>query len=352
MATTWGSYDGHLRYGIDLTTTTPSASSTTVTVTVKLYIQVSDDWRFDDNQTWTLSGPSGDSDSFTNTLEDGESKLLYSKSFSAGIDYDGGPTYSYSASLSGAYNGAKPTHSRSITLPRRPASAPSTPGAPTVGSIGSTTATATWSTPASNGASLTNVNGQVSRNSAFTSLVTTWSTGWANSRALSGLPKGTTLYVRIQAKNSVGWSAWSAARQFETQSTAASAPTLGAITGIGPQSATLAWAAPSDDGGETITGHHVQTAKDAGFTDGATTISRSASPATLTGLLPGTTYYVRVRAVTAYGAGAWSAVRSFTTLSGVRIGNGTAWVPALIYVGTGTQWVLATVKVGNGTGWR
>ncbi len=351
MAITWGSYDRHLRFGIDLTASTPSASSTTVTVTVKLYIQV-DDWSFDDDQTWTLSGNGGSTDEFHNSLSNGAQKLLYSRSFSVPIDYDGTGSMTYSAKLSGAYNGATPTHSRTITLPRRPPSPPSTPGAPSVGAIGATTATATWSAPASNGASLSGVDGQVSANAGFSPTLSTWSSGWTTSRALSGLPKGTTLYVRIRARNSAGTSGWSGGRAFTTLSTAASAPGLGAIADVGPQSATLAWTAPSDNGGEAITGYEVQRATDAGFTSNAVTTSTAASPGTLTGLLPGTTYYAQVRALTSVGPGTWSSVKSFKTLSAVRVGTGTDWVPALVRVGDGTTWVLATVKVGDGTTWK
>jgi hypothetical protein len=348
MAITWGSYDGHLRFGIDLTTSTPSASSTTVTVTVKLYLQVDDTWSFDDDQTWKLSGSNGSSDTFHNSLDNNASKLLYSKSFSAGIDYDGGPTYTYSASLSGAYNGADPTHSRSITLPKRPASAPSTPGAPTVSAITATTATATWPTPASNGASLNGAGGQVSRNSGFTDVISSWSTGWANSRALSSLPKGTVLYVRVRAGNGEGWSSWSASRTFTTLTTPASAPDTPAVSAIGPTSATVAWDAPADTGGAAITGYQIQRATIADFTD-STTISDTSSPSPLTGLLPGTLYYVRVRATNTAGSGAWSATAAFTTLSGVKVGTGTAWRDAIVWVGNGSRWVLAQIKTGNGT---
>ncbi|GIF02235.1 fibronectin type III domain-containing protein [Paractinoplanes rishiriensis] len=351
MAITWGSYNGHLRFGIDLYTSTPSASSTTVTLTVKLYIQVDDTWNFDDEQTWRLSGTNGGSGSFHNNLDNNNSRQLYSKSFAAGIDYDGGPTYTYTASLSGAYNGADPTHSRSITLPRRPASAPSTPGAPSVGSITATTATAAWSAPASNGAALNGAGGQVSRNSGFTDVIQSWSSGWATSRALTGLPKGTVLYVRVRAGNSVGWSSWSGSRTFTTLTTAPSAPGTPAISAIGPTSATVAWSTPADPGGTAITGYQIQRATTADFAD-STTVTDAGSPVTLTGLLPGTTYYVRVRAVNAAGLGAWSPAADVTTLSGVKVGDGTGWGDAIVWVGDGTRWVLAQIKTGTGTTWR
>lgn len=352
MAITWGSYDGHLRFGLDLNTSTPSTSSTTVTVTCKLYIQVDSTWEFDDDQTWTLSGNGGTSGTFHNSLDDNASQLLKTVTVSAAVDYDGTGTMTYSATLSGAYNGASPTHSRTITLPLRPASAPSTPGAPTVSSITATTATASWSAPAANGASLSGVAGQVSTSSAFGTTVTTWSGSWATSKALTGLPKGTTLYVRVQAKNAEGSSSWSAGKAFTTLTTLASAPSTPAVSSIGAQSATIAWSAPSDDGGTAITAYEVQRATDSSFTANAVTTSKTVSPLTLAGLTPGTTYYVRVRAITPAGSGAWSPTATFKTISALFIGNGTSWVPGLVYVGNGTSWVTANVRVGNGTDWK
>lgn len=351
MAITWGSYNGHLRFGIDATTTTPTTASTSVTVTVKLYIQVDDTWNFDDTQTWKLTGTGGSSGSFSNTLDNNASKLLYSNSFSAAVDYDGTGSLTWSASLSGAYNGADPTHSRTITLPKRPPNVPAAPPAPTVGSITATSAAFTWGTPATNGSALTGNAGQVSTSSAFSTILQSWSeSGWSG-QTVTGLPKGTTLYVRVRALNSVGWSAWSAGRVFTTLITAAGAPTLGTLSNIGPQSATLAWTAPSDNGGTSITGYEIQHATDPGFTAAVTT-SKTASPITLTGLLPGTAYYVRVRAITSYGSGAWSSTGTFKTISALFIGTGTSWVAGLVHVGNGTSWVPATVRVGNGTEWK
>lgn len=353
MAISWGSYDGHLRLGIDIAVSTPSASSTTVTVVLGLYIQCQDGYRFDDPQHWTLDGPGGGDDDFYNGLSDGDSQLLYSHSFAASISYAGGPTYSYSASLSGAYNGADPTASRSVTLPARPPSAPSTPGAPTVGSVTATTATVSWSAPSGNGSSLSGNAGQVSRNSSFTDIVASWSAGtWQTSHAVVDLPKGTVLYARVRAHNSVGWSSWSGARTFTTGLTAPSAPGPPGVSNIGPTSANVTWSPPVDTGGADLTNYEIQRATDASFTTSVTSVSYPSSPGAVTGLLPGTTYYLRARAVNVAGPGPWSTTAAFTTLSGVKVGDGTAWRDAIVWVGNGSSWVLAQVKVGNGTVWK
>ena len=353
MAITWGAYNGHLRFGIDLTTSTPSPSSTSVTVTVKLYIQCEDDFNFDDTQTWTMTGTGGSSDSFHNDLANGGSQLLYNHGVSAAIDYDGTGSMTYAAKLSGAFNGANPTHSRSITLPKRPPSAPAAPAAPAVGAVTATTATVSWTAPANNGSALNANAGQVSRNSSFTDVIQTWNVAsWQTSHALTGLPKGSVLYVRVQAHNAVGWSSWSGSRTFTTATTTASAPGPVGFSNIGPTSANVAWTAPADTGGAAVTAYELQRATDAGFTANVATAAYPSSPGTLTGLLPGTTYYVRSRALNSAGPGAWSTTTTVTTLSGVWVGDGTTWRHAIVWVGDGTRWVLALVKVGAGTVWK
>ncbi|MFC4089362.1 fibronectin type III domain-containing protein [Micromonospora sp. GCM10011541] len=353
MATTWGSTEAHLQVGIDCWTSTPTSTSTVVKVYLRVYVKMPDNWEFGDNQSYKVTGTGGGSGTFYNDLSSaGQTKLIYSHDMNAAIDYDGGPTYTWTASISGMYNGGTPSHTRSITLPKRPATVPAAPGTPTAGSITATGATLTWSTPSSNGASLDRNAGQVAKDSAFTNLVTSWdAAGWATSRAITGLPKGTPLYARVRTHNSVGWSAYSGARTFTTGTTAPSAPGTPSVSSISATTASVSWSTPSDSGGAAITSYEIQRSTDSSFTS-PTTATDSTSPTSLSGLLPGTTYYLRARAVSSAGAGAWSSTASFTTLSGVKVGTGTEWRDAIVWVGDGSRWVMTQVKVGNGTAWR
>jgi hypothetical protein len=262
----------------------------------------------------------------------------------------GNATLSVSAGMTG-WQDKRSTGSDSWALPQIP-KAPSTPGTPVASNITATGVTLTWAAPSNNGAALDRNSGQVSRNSAFTDVIASWDVaGWTTSRTITGLPKGTTLYARVRAHNSIGWSAWSGARTFSTGVTTPSAPGAPTISGISATTASVAWSTPSDSGGAAITTYEVQRATSASFDD-AVTVTDPASPAPLSDLLPGTTYYVRVRAVSSAGAGAWSSTTTFQTLSGVKVGNGTQWREAIVWVGDGSKWVMAQVKVGNGSTWR
>lgn len=448
MATTWGSSSGHLRVGIDCWTSTPTPSSTSVTVQLRVFVRVPDTWSFDDNQNYSISGPGGGSGTFYNNLKGaGATKLIYSTSFSRAIDYGGGPTLSWTASISGMYNGGTPSHSRSLTLPARPRG---TPDAPTLSSsqIDPTADHAWWTVPAANGSALTGYQMHYARNSSFNPIEQDIvSDEWETSRVVDGLAKGSLYYKRIRARNSYGYGPWSAVRTFTTGTTEPGAPGQPSAYGIGATSATLSWSPPTDTGGTPITGYVVERATSPAFDDavvatptgtslqvtglakgttyrvrvkavnavgesdyspvalfetditppgapGAPTVSDIApttatlswsapsdaggssitgyevqrstspafigavivaaedSPANLSGLLPGTTHYVRVRAVNEAGAGAWSPATSFLTLSGVKVGNGSQWRDAIVWVGDGSKWVVAQVKVGDGSDWK
>ena len=96
------------------------------------------------------------------------------------------------------------------------AKVPSTPAAPTVGSITATTARGTVTAPSNNGATISNYGWEVSTNSGFTNVVKSGTTGTTLTYDPTGLTAATTYYMRVRAYNSIGWSSWSASRQFTT----------------------------------------------------------------------------------------------------------------------------------------
>jgi len=134
---------------------------------------------------------------------------------------------------------------------------------------------ATWTTY-----NLNNVNG----------LGTTRTADFGPTAPITVVP-GTVYYfqVRAYASNSEGYGPWSASR------VAYAAPTITSVTSVGT-TASVVVAAPSSNGGSAISSYTVEYSTDSGFggTPSSVTIA-SPGTATITGLLPGRTYYFRAR---------------------------------------------------------
>ena len=107
------------------------------------------------------------------------------------------------------------------------------------------------------------------------------------------------------------------------------APTSLTATG-GNAQASLAWTAPSNNGGSAITGYTVEYTPSGGSAQTVSTGSSSASY-TLTGLTNGTAYTVRVAAVNAAGTGSYTAASSSVTPSAASVPG----VPTLVRNGNG-----------------
>jgi hypothetical protein len=154
MAIQWGGWHGHLRMGIQWRTDTYTYSTPSITVYIDTYIQCDSTFNFNDNQTATLSGSRSATYNFLNNLQANQSKLLGTQTITnQAQNTSGGPTYTATAALSGAYNGATPSVITSFSLPPRPPDPNSPPYAPTLsapasGLVANTATTAitfTWS---------------------------------------------------------------------------------------------------------------------------------------------------------------------------------------------------------------
>jgi len=130
--------------------------------------------------------------------------------------------------------------------------------------------------------------------------------------SLTGLNPGTTYYVRAYATNSVG-SSYGSQRNFATQDLAS--VTTNAVTNVTDTSASSGGNV-TDDGGASVTARGVcwntsgsPTTSDTCTSDGTGTGNFTSS---LTGLNPGTTYYVRAYATNSVGT-SYGSQRNFTT---------------------------------------
>ena len=126
---------------------------------------------------------------------------------------------------------------------------------------------------------------------------------------VSGLTNGTAEQFRITALNNAGSGLPVSTSSVTPRSIPGAATSLSATLGNG--SATIAWTAPSTDGGSTITGYVVERSNDGGLTwSGAGSTATTSFVAS--GLANGTTYAFRVRAVNVAGQGVASSATSVT----------------------------------------
>jgi hypothetical protein len=195
-----------------------------------------------------------------------------------------------------------------VLLGVAPVTVPSTPQAPT-GTAGNGQVTLFWSAPASNGSVIDSYT--ITQSTSASGPFTASSSSCTNINALTctatGLTNGTSYYFAVSARNAIGISPQSPASNAVTPATVPSTPQ--APTGTaGNSSITLTIAAPTSDGGSTITGFLVtQSTSTTGtfspVTAGTCTTLTSAGTCTVTGLVNGTTYYFKVAAINAVGTG-------------------------------------------------
>ena len=177
-----------------------------------------------------------------------------------------------------------------------------TPGAPTSvsGTAGDTFVDVAWTAPSSDGgASITDYVVQVKAGSGSWSTFADGTSSGTSTR-VTGLTNGTSYTFQVAAVNAAGAGSYSSASSAVVPGTAAGAPTITSVT-AGDGQLSVAFTAPSDTGGATVSDYDYQLNGGSWVPVGATT-----SPFTISSLTNGTEYLVRVRAVTSEGDGAAS----------------------------------------------
>lgn len=306
MAIDWGGYDGHLRVGIDfvISPANPSPSDTTVDVTWKFYVD-SDGWSFDDPETLHESADGwGGADIGFHNGSSGGSILVDTHKVTYGISANS-PNKTAHANLTGAYNGATPSNSRTINLPNRPSSTPSAGEQPTAHSITATGVTIQWLVPNDDGgANVDNYEVQIGTGSGFGTIVGDHTMGNTNmSWTFSGLQPNTQYYARVRAHNANGWGDWTSGTwcPFTTLGGAPGTPGTPTASTKGQTNITIGWAAAAQNGGGAVT-YTVDRATNSTFTTGLTTVTTTATTYAFIGLVANTTYYFRVKATNSLGA--------------------------------------------------
>ena len=184
------------------------------------------------------------------------------------------------------------------------------PAAPTVSSVtaGSSQATVNFTPGSSGGSSLTNYQYSID---GGVNWLTRSPASTQSPLVISGLTNGQTYNVQLRAVNSEG---------------SGTATTSSSVTPIGPPQSPLitsltqtdttidvAFDPPASNGGATISNYEYSV--DGGSTWIAPSPADVASPVSITGLTPGTSYQVALRAVNSQGAGTSSPSQTVKTLS-------------------------------------
>lgn len=176
------------------------------------------------------------------------------------------------------------------------------PGAPTIGAtikLSSTSARVAFAAPASTGGA------SISSYTVSSTPGNVIATGSTSPITVTGLSPATTYTFKVLATNFVGDGPQSASSaSITTDATdvyVPGAPTVGTATKTGSTTATLAFTAPSSNGGATITGYLATS------TPGNIIASSTTSPITFTGLTPATHYTFKVAAINSVGTGPQSA---------------------------------------------
>lgn len=179
---------------------------------------------------------------------------------------------------------------------------------------------------------------------------------WATSVSLAGLLyRATTYYYRVRPRNNgYGWGDWGAWKSFTTLSTIPGVPASSwFITNITQTSADVNGLS-ADNGGSAIDMWlaRVNTApqETSGFSD--FTVGGAGPSVLLTGLVPGTLYYVKLWVHNANGWNADPTWKSFTTLPGVSVNVGGVWKSAQPWVNVGGIWKPAVRYVNVGGVWK
>jgi len=196
---------------------------------------------------------------------------------------------------------------------------PDKPTQVTTNTIQATSMALKWTSPSSNGSSISDYELQYRRGGTSTWDTLSHSPTSAPTITVPGLKPAQSYEFRVRAASPIGLGGWSNTVTGTTLSGLPGAPEGLKTSTIAATSATVVWAAPALNGAP-IRDYIVEYKRNRDsiwttWDDGLTTIPS----ATITGLTPGTTINVRVSAQTEFGTGLSSPVASVTTKTGVPL---------------------------------
>lgn len=200
-----------------------------------------------------------------------------------------------------------------------------------------------WSA-AGNGGSLNNVQTQYNTSGATATGATTVTRGsYAGSQALSGLAPNTLYYARVRVANSTyGYGEWGPWISFRTLSGLPSPPSEAwSFDTVRQDSVNISGISVPDNGGSAIDQILVRFSTDPAFGSYSDFTAGNVASLLVSGLLPGTVYYVKIYAHNANGYSSPTSAKAFQTLFGASVNVGGVWKDAVPYVNVGGVWKIA-----------
>lgn len=231
MALTHGPWEygggNGMRVGIDPSTAAVTHASTTVVLSFAAYTE--NQYNYDDFQTLTFGGSAGSGTyDYNNQSSTGSGDVLrttrtYTYTYPAGSYGTSPGSVTFSATVSGAYNGVTPSHTVTVAIPARPYGVPAAPTAATVARVSDTSHTITWTSHSTTGEPYSSVEVQRSTDGG----------AWARIATLGNVSSYTDTTTsanhqyqwRVRASNSAGTSGFSSTQVLATTPAAPGAPT-------------------------------------------------------------------------------------------------------------------------------
>jgi hypothetical protein len=213
-----------MRVGIEVTWSAVTNGSTSVTATVEIWTE--NQYTYGDSQVLTYGGSISGTTSFTNN-DGGTAQLRATKTYTYTYStYGSSPgTRTFTASLSGAYNGVTPSESVTSSIPARPYAAPVAPSGVSVSRTSDTSLKISWTNNATAGKPWSNVWLQRSLNGGAWSTITTAIAGSATSYSHTGAAANQKCKYQVAADNTVGTSSYVATADIYTTPAVPGAPT-------------------------------------------------------------------------------------------------------------------------------
>lgn len=213
MAVTWGAWEysggNGMRVGIEITWETVTHSESGATATIEIWTE--NQYSYNDNQKLTYGGSISGSTDFNNT-QGGAQTLRATKTYTYTYDsdeYGSSPgSRTFSASLSGAFNGVTPSVSKSSSIPARPYAAPAAQTSVSATYVSDTTGTVKWTRNTTAGAPYDSQELQQRANNGSWTTVTSSISGSATSYSDTNRINNKYEY-RLRATNSAGTSGYS-----------------------------------------------------------------------------------------------------------------------------------------------